>query len=114
MRRKMLCACPSARAMSCGVQMAYLKQWAPRASKELALRMPDVVDGEGIALGVDAGQALAIEFDRPAPRLPGAADHDRAGIRILGWIGIDHDIAAIKCPGRHHDRRQQALGYPGQ
>jgi adenine-specific DNA-methyltransferase len=28
---------------TCGVQMAYLKQWAPRAFKDLELRMPDVL-----------------------------------------------------------------------
>ncbi|MBC7171520.1 MAG: DNA adenine methylase, partial [Polyangiaceae bacterium] len=36
-----------------GVQMAYLKQWAARASKPLALRMPDVLPGRGLALGLD-------------------------------------------------------------
>lgn len=30
-----------------GVQMAYLKQWAPRATAELTLRMPDLLPGPG-------------------------------------------------------------------
>jgi len=40
-----------------GVQMAYLKQWAKRAHNALALRMPDVLDGAGTALGLDAVDA---------------------------------------------------------
>ena len=40
-----------------GVQMAYLKAWAKRAHNELALRMPDVLDGRGAALGLDAEDA---------------------------------------------------------
>ena len=30
-----------------GVQMAYLKQWAPRAHKDLELRIPDLLHGSG-------------------------------------------------------------------
>jgi adenine-specific DNA-methyltransferase len=41
-----------------GVQMAYLKQWAPRAFNDLELRMPDVLPqptaGRGAALCLDA------------------------------------------------------------
>ena len=41
-----------------GVQMAYLKQWAPRANNELELRMPDVLarakHGKGEAHELDA------------------------------------------------------------
>ncbi len=41
-----------------GVQMAYLKQWAPRAHRDLALRMPDVLHrarhGKGQATCLDA------------------------------------------------------------
>ena len=33
-----------------GVQMAYLKQWAPRASKDLRLRVPVLTPGPGIAV----------------------------------------------------------------
>ena len=39
---------------TCGVQMAYLKKWAARATKDLELRLPDIVDGEGTALMLDA------------------------------------------------------------
>lgn len=38
-----------------GVQMAYLKQWAPRAHKDLELRLPALVDGPGHA---HCGEAL--------------------------------------------------------
>ncbi len=44
-----------------GVQMAYLKSWAPRALKDLELRMPDVLPGPGTALCWDAAQAAALE-----------------------------------------------------
>lgn len=37
-----------------GVQMAYLKSWAPRASRELELRAPTLLDGPGRALRGDA------------------------------------------------------------
>ncbi len=46
-----------------GVQMAFLKQWAPRAHKELSLRLPAVlpraVAGPGLALQLDAAAAVA-------------------------------------------------------
>lgn len=37
-----------------GVQMAYLKQWAPRAHNDLDLRLPDLIDGSGEAHRRDA------------------------------------------------------------
>lgn len=40
-----------------GVQMAYLKQWAPRALKPLAMRVPDMVDGPGQATCLEAADA---------------------------------------------------------
>jgi adenine-specific DNA-methyltransferase len=45
-----------------GVQMAYLKEWAPRAHRPLELRAPALLDGPGAALRADA-----LEL---APRLP--------------------------------------------
>jgi adenine-specific DNA-methyltransferase len=45
-----------------GVQMAYLKQWAPRAHNDLALRVPDVppqaASGKGRAFCMDALDAM--------------------------------------------------------
>lgn len=37
-----------------GVQMAYLKQWAPRALRDIRLRIPDVLEGSGKATQLDA------------------------------------------------------------
>jgi adenine-specific DNA-methyltransferase len=45
-----------------GVQMAYVKEWAPRAHQPLALRVPDLLAGQGAAI---RGDALAV-----APTLP--------------------------------------------
>jgi adenine-specific DNA-methyltransferase len=46
-----------------GVQMAYLKQWAPRARADLELRVPEVLPratgGKGQAFGLDAVAAAA-------------------------------------------------------
>jgi adenine-specific DNA-methyltransferase len=40
-----------------GVQMAYLKAWAPRALKDLELRLPDLLPGVGHAVQADAQDA---------------------------------------------------------
>lgn len=40
-----------------GLQMAYLKQWAPRALQPLRLRLPDLLPGEGSASCLDALEA---------------------------------------------------------
>jgi adenine-specific DNA-methyltransferase len=37
-----------------GVQMAYVKQWAPRSFNDLELRMPELLDGPGRAIQGDA------------------------------------------------------------
>ena len=37
-----------------GLQMAYLKQWAPRALQPLRLRVPEILEGEGSASCLDA------------------------------------------------------------
>jgi adenine-specific DNA-methyltransferase len=37
-----------------GLQMAYLKQWAARAHNALELRVPELIDGPGRALCLDA------------------------------------------------------------
>jgi len=42
-----------------GLQMAYLKAWAARAHQPLRLRLPDVLDGEGSASCMDAGEAAS-------------------------------------------------------
>ena len=40
-----------------GVQMAYLKAWAPRAANDLELRLPAILPGPGEAHELDAEQA---------------------------------------------------------
>ena len=42
-----------------GVQMAYLKSWAPRAHNDLELRLPAMLPGPGRALQMDAVEAAA-------------------------------------------------------
>lgn len=37
-----------------GMQMAYLKQWAPRSHNDLALRRPELLPGRGTTIGGDA------------------------------------------------------------
>ena len=41
-----------------GVQMAYVKQWAPRSFQPLELRMPEFVTGSGAALRADACEVV--------------------------------------------------------
>ena len=42
-----------------GVQMAYMKSWAPRSYNELELRQPELLNGTGVAVRGDATQAAA-------------------------------------------------------
>ena len=47
---------------TCGVQMAFVKKWAKRSHNDLALRLPDLLDGEGTATYRDANE-IASELD---------------------------------------------------
>jgi adenine-specific DNA-methyltransferase len=53
-----------------GVQMAYLKEWAPRSANELTLRMPELLPrataGKGRALALDALEFVRSEEARGA------------------------------------------------
>jgi len=42
-----------------GVQMAYLKEWAPRAHRELELRVPELLPGAGTTVRGDARDVVA-------------------------------------------------------
>ncbi len=42
-----------------GVQMAYLKGWAPRSFRELELRVPQLLDGSGRAVRGDAREVVS-------------------------------------------------------
>jgi adenine-specific DNA-methyltransferase len=44
---------------TCGIQMAYLKDWAPRAKQKMMLRVPELLPGTGQALQLDATEAAA-------------------------------------------------------
>ena len=48
---------------TCGLQMAYLKQWAPRSNKDLELRIPDFSSGIGTAIQMDAKEAASTRAD---------------------------------------------------
>jgi adenine-specific DNA-methyltransferase len=43
-----------------GVQMAYLKQWAPRAHRELRLEVPELLAGPGRTIVADAFDAVGL------------------------------------------------------
>lgn len=43
---------------TCGLQMAYLKQWSQRSHQRLTLRLPDVLEGQGEATQLDALDAV--------------------------------------------------------
>ena len=42
-----------------GLQMAYLKDWAPRAHRDLELRVPDLLPGAGLTVRGDAREVVA-------------------------------------------------------
>lgn len=46
-----------------GVQMAYLKSWAKRSDNLLELRLPELVEGEGVALQLEAVEAARVDAD---------------------------------------------------
>ncbi len=43
-----------------GLQMAYLKQWAPRSLQPLSLRTPELLEGRGRAIRCDAREAVGL------------------------------------------------------
>ena len=56
-----------------GVQMAYVKQWAPRSAKPLELRVPELLPGPGRAI-----QGDAVELTAPSGPGPGLGHFDLA------------------------------------
>ena len=48
---------------TCGIQMAYLKNWAKRSYNDLNLRMPKLSSGKGVAILGDAKESAKIEAD---------------------------------------------------
>lgn len=45
---------------TCGIQMAYLKSWCKRSYNDLELRPPELVDGLGLAIKMDALEAAKL------------------------------------------------------
>jgi adenine-specific DNA-methyltransferase len=58
-----------------GVQMAYVKQWAPRSAKPLELRVPELLDGPGRAI---LGDAVELTTASPQASTPGLGHFDLA------------------------------------
>ncbi len=58
-----------------GVQMAYVKQWAPRSAKPLELRVPELLPGSGRAI---QGDAVALTTTPASATDPGLGHFDLA------------------------------------
>ena len=58
-----------------GVQMAYVKQWAPRSAKPLELRVPELLSGPGRAI---QGDAVELTSGSVSPSGPGLGHFDLA------------------------------------
>ena len=93
-----------------GVQMAYLKQWAPRSYQPLELRVPPLIAGEGRAL---QGDAVDVSAQLPEVELayldPPYNQHRYAGNyhvweTLMAWDSPDHYGVACKRVGlRGHE-----------
>jgi adenine-specific DNA-methyltransferase len=71
-----------------GVQMAYVKQWAPRSAKPLELRVPELLDGPGRAIRGDAVELTSV---------PGPTSGSASG------PGLGHfDLAYLDPPYNQH------------
>ena len=81
-----------------GVQMAYVKEWAPRSYNDLELRVPELLAGDGVALRGDAvelaprlGHVDLAYLDppvQPTPlfhQLPRVGDAGRLGRARVLW-----------------------------
>lgn len=88
-----------------GVQMAYLKQWAPRSYQPLELRVPELIAGEGRAL---QGDAVDVSSQLPEVDLayldPPYNQHRYSGNyhvweTLMAWDNPDHYGVACKRVG---------------
>jgi adenine-specific DNA-methyltransferase len=88
-----------------GVQMAYLKQWAPRSYEPLELRVPPLIAGEGRAL---QGDAVEVSAQLPEVDLayldPPYNQHRYSGNyhvweTLMAWDSPDHYGVACKRVG---------------
>ncbi len=81
-----------------GLQMAYLKDWAPRAYGPLVLRVPDLVAGPGRALRGDACHLAGSAAVGPVrPRLPRPALQPAPLRRQLPRVGNAGGLGRATC-----------------
>ena len=106
-----------------GVQMAYVKQWAPRSAKPLELRVPELLDGPGRAIQGDAVALTIRASGRPGrtralrPGVPGSAVqpapvfHQLPRVGDAGGLGRARGLRrgpqAARCPRPIHALRLQ-------
>jgi adenine-specific DNA-methyltransferase len=70
-----------------GVQMAYVKQWAPRSAKPLELRVPELLNGPGRAIQGDAVDLTSPSASpSPSPSPPGSAPGPALGHFDLAYL----------------------------
>lgn len=79
-----------------GVQMAYVKQWAPRSSNPLELRVPELLVGRGRAI---QGDAVALTGGPGSGSSPGSEPGSRSGSE--GGLG-HFDLAYLDPPYNQH------------
>lgn len=85
-----------------GVQMAFLKKWAPRALNDLELRIPELLPGPGRALRCDAVEAVGALPDHDLAYLdPPYNQHRYAGNyhvweTLVAWDSPEHYGVACK------------------
>ena len=90
-----------------GVQMAYVKQWAPRSFNPLELRVPALLEGPGRAVRGDAVE-LAADARALRPGLPRSAVQPAPVFHQLPRVG---DAGGLGC-ARGLRRGPQAGGRP--
>ena len=95
-----------------GLQMAYLKTWAARASQPLRLRLPEILDGEGSASCLDAREAAGRHDVDVAYLDPPYNQHSYLGNYHL-WEtlvrGDEPEVYGVAC--KRIDVRQRASAF---
>jgi adenine-specific DNA-methyltransferase len=85
-----------------GVQMAYVKQWAPRSARPLCLRVPEMLAGPGRAVLGDAVELTAPESP-PAPGGGSTGGGSTGGGSTGGGTGLgSFDLAYLDPPYNQH------------
>ena len=110
-----------------GVQMAYLKTWAPRSYQPLELRLPDLLAGPGASVCADVTEAVGHLPDAGLAYLdPPYNQHRYAGNyhvweTLVAWDAPEHYGVACKrvdlrdrSAGSVFNRRREAPGALGR